>query len=185
MTSTNICFMSISSDNVLFDFDMMVRKTMRNLNISDQAFMEKLRDYISVKHPNLNTIEHSVLVSGFIMRPNNFEKFTEFLDVIGATMTFNVMNEDVNKQADVKSHHHKGPVVEKTNTLTLASSLVYLGLNRQLLSYMSDIACVTITDVMERGQEKLRQSLRDRDFETLVKKMAEHGFPIPAESTQM
>ena len=83
-------FKTISSDDTLFDFEMMINKIRKAKQISDKDFMEKVRVYFFNKYPDMTSIEQAVAVASFMVREMSYKKFTETLDILQAETTIQI-----------------------------------------------------------------------------------------------
>lgn len=88
----NYHFTSISSDDTLFDFDVIINKLIRK-ELSQNEYMEKVRNHFIKKYPSMTSIEQAVAVSNFITRPMDYQKFIETIDILNLKMTISLTNQ--------------------------------------------------------------------------------------------
>lgn len=84
-------FASISSDDTLFDFDVIISKIRRTKNIDGKAFIELVRRHFDAIYPEMDADERRCAVTQYMMAALDYKKFIMTMDILGAKMTINVI----------------------------------------------------------------------------------------------
>lgn len=83
---------SISSDNVLFDFEGIIRHAKKDLGLDESTFIHRIRHYYAEKFPHTLHEERTSMVSAFIISPMSYDKFVLTLDMLNVDLTLTISN---------------------------------------------------------------------------------------------
>lgn len=86
----NMTFTSISSDNVLFDFDSIIRRVKKQAGITEEQVMIKCREYFQKQYPHASPEERMFMVAGYLTSAMSYDKFVVTLDMLGANLNLNI-----------------------------------------------------------------------------------------------
>lgn len=87
----SIEFKTISSDDNLFDFEMIVKKVRKAMGLSDEQYITKIRQYFEKKFPSMSGMEHASIMGAFIMTEMSFKHLCDILEVLGVPLSLNVV----------------------------------------------------------------------------------------------
>ena len=79
----NKTFGSISSDNNVFDLGHIFRRTMKDMEFTQDMFVLKVREYFKAKMSYLNELEMANIVTSFLTAEMTFERFQQSMDILG------------------------------------------------------------------------------------------------------
>lgn len=83
-------FSSISSDDTLFDFDVIISKIKRAKGLRDHHFADAIRAHFKRKYQSMTEVEQAVIVANFMMKEMDYKKFTETMDILDVKMEIKV-----------------------------------------------------------------------------------------------
>lgn len=81
-------FTSISSDGNLFDFDNMFRRVLKDRGISEEEFMNRMRQHVRLAFPAVTEAELAGICASHLVRVSSFDKFREAMDILGLDIAF-------------------------------------------------------------------------------------------------
>jgi hypothetical protein len=90
----NKIFTSLSSDNNLFDFESILKRIRKEMNVSDEDYVAKIRTYLMQKHPELKSAGEATQATAtamFMMAAMTFNLFLEALDALGVKLELNAV----------------------------------------------------------------------------------------------
>jgi DNA-directed RNA polymerase alpha subunit len=80
-------FNSISSDDNLFDFESIVRMTMRDMQMDEDEQLTRVKAYMKKRYPKMMDKVLPVMAKAFIAREMNYHHFLEMMDALGCAIS--------------------------------------------------------------------------------------------------
>lgn len=140
---TTIDFSSISSDDNLFDFDMIIRKIRKSMGITEEQYLNKVREHFAKKYPSMNDLEKATVVASFLIAEVTFKRLAETLDILGVSLTLNTTF-DTPAKADGKT---------KLLDMTLVS-VPDFHLSGRMLAILEDNGITTLRQLVTLTEEE-------------------------------
>lgn len=88
--ATSKTYTSISSDNNLFDLNLIVSRTIKHVCGDNAAYLTKVREYFNKRYPTMTGVEHAAMVAGFVTKEMSGSHLLEVMDVLGQSVTIHI-----------------------------------------------------------------------------------------------